>query len=238
MNDPFRVYIGFDKREADAYEVAVDSLRRNASGPVAITPIVLDRNQRWGLISRPWRICKGSLWDVPSEAPQSTEFAISRFLTPILAQTGFALFVDSDVVFLGDVYELAALADPHRAIQCVQHAAQPIGSGVKMDGQLQLAYARKNWSSVMLFNCDHEAHGALTLDTLQRVPGRDLHRFFWCQDDEIGALPGEWNWLVGVQPKPTAPKLAHFTLGVPSMAGCEGSEHADVWWAARRRLDA
>jgi hypothetical protein len=31
----------------------------------------------------------------------------------------------------------------------------------------------------MVFNCDHPANRALTLDLINTVPGRDLHRFCW-----------------------------------------------------------
>lgn len=236
MKPPLRVYIGFDSREQDAFEVAEDSCRRTASAPVSITPIKIEANRRWGLIDRPWRVCRNSIWDVVSEAPQSTEFAVTRFLTPLLAQSGWAMFADSDTVFLRDVYEMAALADPSFALQCVKHGELP-SSAPKMDGQPQTVYARKNWSSVMLFNCDHPAHLALTLETLRVRPGRDLHRFFWLQDEEIGDLPPEWNWLVDVVPAPANPGIAHFTLGVPSMVD-SGSQHAEIWWAAWRKLNA
>lgn len=234
MIEPLRVYVGYDSREDDAYRVCEDSLRRTATAPVVVTPIRLQKAERLGLIDRPWRICRGSIWDVPSEAPQSTEFAISRFLVPILAQSGWALFVDCDVVFCRDVYELFALRDPRFALQCVKHG-ELTDTAPKMDGQPQTVYSRKNWSSVMLFNCDHEAHNALTLEVLRTKPGRDLHRFFWLQDEEIGALPPDWNWLVNVEGVPANPGIAHFTLGVPSMDGHAEDDYAEIWWRACRR---
>ena len=254
-----RVYIGADPRESDALEVAADSMLRRASVPVSLTPLMLRPLELAGLMRRPRRALGkgnpmvivegrvtrrvttaaqcGTLWDEISAAPMSTEFAISRFLTPLLAHHGWALFIDCDVVFLADVAELFALADPEFAVMCVHHGVLD-ASGTKMDGQVQLPYVRKNWSSVMLFNCDHPANKGLTLDLINRAAGRDLHRFCWLDDRWIGRLPGEWNWLVGVQPRPAAPKLAHFTLGGPWLPNWSPREHDDIWRAAKAALRA
>lgn len=225
------VYIGFDPREADAYRVAEHSLRKHASVPVAVTPLELGKLYEQGLLVRPVERRDGRLWDHLSGANQSTEFATSRFAVPFLQRTGWALFVDCDMVFTGDVAELLALADPRYAVMCVKHGELP-RAGTKMDGQVQAPYHRKNWSSVMLWNCDHPAHRRLTLELLNLWPGQCLHRFCWLKDEEIGALPEAWNWLVDVRPQPENLRLAHFTLGVPSMPGCENSEHAPLWWRA------
>jgi hypothetical protein len=253
QSDAFKVYVGWDAREVDAYEVARGSLLERSSIPIAITPLHLRQLELVGLMRRPRRALgkgnpmviadgrvtrrmtsaaqRGTLWDEISGAPMATEFAIARFLTPLLAHTGWALFVDCDVLFLADVAELLALADPQKAVMCVQHGALE-SNGLKMDGQVQLPYVRKNWSSVMLFNCDHPANKGLSLELINRVPGRDLHRFCWLDDRWIGALPAEWNWLVGVQPRPAEPKIAHFTLGGPWLAGWTPHEHDDLWLAA------
>ena len=100
---------------------------------------------------------------------------------------------------------------------------------MKMDGVVQTSYSRKNWSSVMLFNCDHPANRRLSLWDISNRKGRDLHAFYWLADSEIGDLPAEWNWLVGVQPKPEAPKIAHFTLGGPWFKDWPGAEHDELW---------
>lgn len=252
-NAAAKVYIGWDPRETGAYSVAVDSLLRNSSIPVAVTPLQLSRLELGGLVRRPrsmlskgrqlrvtdgrierrWVTAaqRGTMIDEISDAPMSTEFACSRFIVPLLAQSGWALFVDCDVLFLADVRELFALADDRFAVMVVQHG-ELAGGGFKMDGQPQVPYRRKNWSSVMLFNCDHPANRRLTLDVVNAVPGRDLHAFAWLDADLIGALPGEWNWLVGVQPRPASPKLAHYTLGGPWLPSWKGAEHDDLWLSA------
>lgn len=222
-----RVFIGYDAREHDAYQVALGSLCRRSSLMLSVTPLNATRLAECGLLRRPTDQ-RGLRYDILSNAPASTDFAISRFLVPMLAQTGWALFVDCDVVFLADIAELVALADPRYAVMCVQHGSLT-ESGSKMDGQIQATYPRKNWSSVMLFNCDHPANRRLSLVDVQERRGFDLHQFYWLNDSEIGALPAEWNWLVGVQPKPANPKIAHFTLGGPFTPGWPGAEHDEIW---------
>ena len=229
-----KVYIGHEPREQAAYDVAVNSLRMRASGPVDVTPLNRDRLERCGLLRRPTDL-RGSMYDLTSNAPCATGFAISRFLTPILAQTGWALFIDCDMLFLADVQGLFNLADPSKAVQVVKHQVEH-GTAQKMDGQRQTSYERKNWSSVMLFNCDHPGNRRLTLDAVNHSRGIDLHQFCWLHDSEIGDLPPEWNWLVGVQPKPAVPRLAHYTLGGPFLPGWEAKEHDEIWTAERDML--
>ncbi len=104
-----------------------------------------------------------------------------------------------------------------------------------MDGQAQLSYPRKNWSSVMLINCDHHAWERVGLGLVNNLKGIDLHRFVFLDDEEIGELPAEWNWLVNVQPKPENPAIAHFTLGGPFIPGWKGAPHDEIWTNEHRR---
>lgn len=227
------IYIGFDPREAEAFAVCRHSLRR-LSGDIPIRAICLDDVTKAGLY---WRFTErrdGRLWDTISEAPMATEFAISRFLTPVLAKRGWALFMDCDVLARVDVNELFEQADQSKAVMCVQHRHEP-PAGVKMDGQLQTLYARKNWSSVMLFNCEHPANVALTVELINTVPGRELHRFCWLKADEIGALDPAWNFLVGHTDASVDPKLVHFTEGGPWFDGYRNVPFADEWLAERSR---
>jgi hypothetical protein len=115
----------------------------------------------------------------------------------------------------------------------VKHAQQG-GEAVKMDNQVQYYYARKNWSSVILFNCSHPANDALTLEMINTLPGRDLHAFCWLNDQHIGELHPEWNWLVGVNVPVRKPKLAHFTLGGPWFENWSPRQHDEIWLAAAK----
>lgn len=223
-----KIFMGYDEREQKAYEAAERSLKKVSD--LRATPLKLEQLAAQGLLRRSMDR-RGQMYDLPSNAPCATEFAASRFLTPMLAQSGWALFVDCDVVFLSNPYLLMRLADPTKAVMVVKHE-NGHHAGTKMDGQAQVLYPRKNWSSVMLFNCDHPANRRLTLQDVNDRPGRDLHAFYWLHDDEIGELPPEWNWLVGVQPKPAEPKIAHFTLGGPWLPNWEGGPDDLIWLEA------
>jgi len=225
-----RVILGSDPRERAAFEVADRSIRRRTSEPVFVHRLSLPDLIRKGWYTRPTERRDGRLWDVISEAPMSTEHAIARFFTPLLCgRQGWALFADSDVLCRADLSQLFHLADPASAVMVVKHEYVPT-EAEKMDGQIQTRYARKNWSSVILWNCEHRAHAGLDWRLLNAVPGRDLHRFCWLRDEDIGELPVEWNFLVGVTPpRHHDPKLVHFTLGTPDMTGYEGSDYADEW---------
>lgn len=231
-----QIYLGWDSREPRAYEVAAASIAQRAKHQVAIHKIKLSVMEESG---RLWRrterdnVHPHSLWDSVSAAPMSTEFALTRFMVPLMQHHGWALFADCDVVCLADIEELFQIADDRYAVMCVKHDHKPV-EATKMDGQAQLAYSRKNWSSVVLWNCSHPSHRRLDVMMINTWPGDLLHRFSWLRDSEIGTLPAEWNWLVGVQAKPATPKLAHFTLGGPWLRDWKGAEHDEIWDEAER----
>lgn len=223
-----QVYLGWDTRESLAYRVAKHSILKRASVPVRIDPVGILH-----LADRPVEVRDGNLWCPVSQAPMSTEFAISRFCVPFLVKTGWCLFADCDIVCLADIAELFALADDRYAVMCVKHQQEPLKDQsiqeTKMDGQAQLYYWRKNWSSVVLWNCGHPANARLTEMMLTSWPGRDLHAFRWLKDDEIGELPNEWNWLVGVNPSVPEPKIVHYTLGGPWLSDWNQTLHDSIW---------
>lgn len=228
------LWIGFDPREAAAFAVARESALLNMPRHYGLHGIVLDEMRGKGLYTRPTSRKSGRLFDDISEAPMSTEFAISRFLTPILAKhEGLAMFADADMLFRANLVPLFdyCAANPDRAVHCVKHNFNP-PEGEKMDGQAQLRYARKNWSSIMVFNAEHPSNRKLTVDLINEVPGRDLHAFCWLKDEEIGALPAEWNYLVGHTQIDESPRIVHFTDGIPTMPGYEDVEFADEWRAS------
>ncbi len=198
--------------------------------------VVLDDLKRRGLYRRATehRVNsegKAQLWDVISDHQISTEFAISRFLVPHLAGDGLALFMDCDVLIRADLSRLfrdIEYACESKAVWCVKHSHQPLAD-TKMDGQVQSKYARKNWSSVMMFDCDHPANKSLTVDLINTAPGRDLHGFCWLADCDIGEIAQEYNWLAGENEPMENPKIVHHTTGSPCMAGYENVPFANEW---------
>jgi hypothetical protein len=220
----FQVFIGYDPNETVAYHVLAHSILRRASIPVSIAPLM--RSQL------------GKLYTRPRGPTESTEFSLTRFLVPALSDyRGWAMFIDCDMLCLADVAELAALAQrsPDKAVLVCQHDYVPKTERKFLD-QVQTKYPRKNWSSVMLFN--NPRCRSLTLDYVNTASGLDLHRFNWLKDEEIGALPLEWNWLVGEYPRRADAKIVHYTLGGPYFDEYRDCDYAAEWFEERRLLNA
>jgi lipopolysaccharide biosynthesis glycosyltransferase len=209
-----QIYIGYDPREHLAYEVCRKSIeRRTKISDFFIQKLTLQL-ANYVALDRVIEMKDGKMWCPISQAYMSTEFAISRFCIPFFHDKGWHLFMDCDMLVQDDIKSLFALADSRYAVMVVKHK-QESGPEIKMDGQVQSYYSRKNWSSVILWNCDHPSHKKLTKEMLNTSPGRELHAFKWLEDNEIGELPIEWNHLVGVyEPNPNA-KILHYTLGGP-----------------------
>jgi len=231
------VWIGWDPRERAAYGVALSSLQRHLTEFIPVHALAMADLIKRGLYTRPTENRDGLMWDVISDAPMSTEHACGRFLTPHLAKEGWALFMDGDVLVRDDLSKLFDALDPKHAVYCVKHDYEP-SEVRKMDNQVQQAYARKNWSSVMAFNVSHPANNELTIDLINTIPGRDLHRFCWLEDKEIGSLHPRWNHLVGVSPETDDVAVAHFTLGLPDMPGWADQSFADEWRAEHQLVRA
>lgn len=199
---------------------------RHASCDCNVTPLKQVELRRQGLY---WR----------KEDPlASTEFTYTRFLTPTLAgDRGLAIYFDCDFLWLADIGELVSEIDPNVAVSVVKHRHEP-PEREKMGGKTQTLYPRKNWSSLMVFNLGHAKVKSLTPDVVNDRSPRYLHRFEWLDDDDIGGLNAEWNWLEGwydeVEPQLT-PKAIHFTRGGPWIAGCENVGHADLWNEAAKQ---
>lgn len=226
----FSAFIGYDTRQPLPYAVTVRSLiNQTPNINFSITPILLPDLQGKNIYDRNMTKKNGQMHDEISGAPMATEFAISRFFIPFLANyKGWSLFTDSDFLFRKPLDDLFAKIDDSKAIMCVKHNYTP-PEGIKMDGQLQTLYRRKNWSSMMLINNAHPKNKVLEPKLLNAVPGRDLHAFTWLDDSDIGTLDAEWNWLEGHSDAAIDPKIVHFTNGTPDMKGYENAEYADEW---------
>ena len=145
---------------------------------------------------------------------------------------GWALFCDCDILFLENVENLFNLADNKYAVMCVQHDYTP-KEGLKMDGKQQTIYPRKNWSSLVLWNCEHPSNKIVTKEYVNdpEITGKILHRFSWLKDDEIGSINHHWNWLVGwyEEPKDGKPLAIHYTEGGPWFKEYRDCEYSELW---------
>lgn len=226
------IYIGFDSREPASFAVCRKSIEDNSHNDIGIRGLVLRDLRDRGFYKREHVKRNSQLYDVISDAPMSTEFAITRFLVPQLNSfQNWAIFMDSDMMFRVNPLNIFNEIEnqPNKALYCVKHKHNPVNT-VKMDNQQQTLYHRKNWSSFMLFRCDHPSHRKIA-PLINAVPGRDLHRFCWLEDDEIGDLTPDWNYLVGhtVLPEGVQPKVIHWTDGSPEFPSYENVEYADEW---------
>ena len=234
------VFIGWDRTLRLAWQVSARSLLLSAasagSAPPAIQPIGMQTLRAIGLYNRPTVTdARGRLVDVLSDAPMATEFALARFFVPFVTKARWALFCDGDFLFRGDVHELlrqaiAGGADRH-AVMVVKHEHWP-NERLKMEGELQTSYERKNWSSLVLWNMAHAGVRRLSIHDANTQPGLWLHQFRWLFDQEIGELPIGWNWLEGSQLNHVAPESirgVHFTRGTPDMPGYANAAFAEEW---------
>jgi hypothetical protein len=210
-----RVFIGFDSRETAAFTVLAHSILARASLPVSLTPLMLP--QLAGVHHR------------ERHALQSTDFSFTRFLAPYLCMhEGWSLFMDCDMLVRTDIARLWALRDARYAVQVVQHHHVPAET-IKFLDQPQTRYEKKNWSSVMLFN--NARCRALTPEYVDSASGLELHQFKWLGDDTlIGALPAQWNHLVGHDPYDANAAIVHYTTGGPYFPEYRDCDYADEWF--------
>jgi len=215
------IYVGFDgKVEPIAYHTFCQSVIEHSSIPVSFTPLALN-----------------TLKDYQEKHKDgSNAFIYSRFLVPYLNDyKGIALFCDGDMICQGDVAELLELADPSLAVQVVKHDYKTKHK-TKYLGAKNDDYPRKNWSSVILWNCHHWQNKKLTPELVMESTGSYLHRFSWLEDRFIGDLPKEWNWLVDEQEYIPDPKLLHFTLGTPCFKDYKDCMYSPDWWETYHRM--
>lgn len=208
------LFCGYDRREAVGFHTFCASVMERASQPVSIHPLAA-----MGL-------------------PQgSNTFTLSRFLVPyLMGRRGRAIFVDAcDMLMLGDLAELDALFDSAFAVQVVkhpdyvsQHERKYVGTEMEC---AQSNYARKNWASVMLINCEHKAWSIETPQWIAANPAIHHLQFQDFIDEEIGALPPEWNVLIDEGQERAGAKLLHWTAGLPTFKHYRNSRASAEWFA-------
>lgn len=213
-----KIFVGYDPREDIAYQVCKHSIISRQQDAEVI-PLVQKELRDAGWYNR------------PIDKLASTEFTFTRFLVPELMNfRGWALFMDCDMILTTDIAELFNQADDQYAVMCVKHE-YTVKESFKMDGQKQTIYPRKNWSSVMLFNCGHPSNAVLTQDLVNDIElnGAYFHRFSWLKDEEIGELDHTWNYLVGVYNDINKPNLIHYTEGGPWFENYRKCEFHELW---------
>jgi lipopolysaccharide biosynthesis glycosyltransferase len=214
---PIPVFVGYDPREAIAYHTCVNSIIRHASQPVAIVPIALNLFQDYK----------------ETHTDGSNHFIYTRFLVPhLMGFNGWAIFIDGDMIVRDDIIKLWNLKELDKDVMVVKHDYQT-RMPVKYLGAKNEDYPRKNWSSVILWNCNSFPNRQLTPEFVQKSSGSFLHRFSWLDNDRMGELPPEWNWLPDEYGINTDAKLLHYTLGTPCFQEFADTPQADEWHRER-----
>ena len=208
------VFIGYDEGEKVAFHILAESIRRNSSQPVSITPLCLSNLPEFTR---------------QKQENQSTDFAFSRFMVPYLrSYTGYSIFMDCDMMFRGDIAELWEMRNYLQTVKCCKHTYQP-KQNVKFRGAKNEPFPKKNWSSMMMTN--NAKCKALTPEFVNTATGLELHQFRWLEsEDLIGSLPLTWNWLVSEYDYNVKADNVHFTLGGPYFKGYEKSDYANEWY--------
>jgi len=214
---PIPVFIGYDPREAIAYHTCANSIIRHASKPVCIVPLALNLLEDYR----------------ETHTDGSNHFIYSRFLVPHLMEySGHAIFIDGDMIVRGDIIELWNMRDPTVDVQVVKHDYKT-RMPVKYLGSKNEDYPRKNWSSVILWNCSSFPNKKLNPEYVMQSTGAHLHRFAWTNDSRIGELPSEWNWLPDEYGPNSAAKLLHYTLGTPCFHEFANTPQGSDWHRER-----
>ena len=209
------VFIGYDSKEKIAFHILSESILRNSTEPVKITPVFLKNIKKFFQRER--------------NQLSSTEFSFSRFIVPYLMNyEGWGLFMDCDMLMKADISELWKLRDSKYAVQLCKHDYIPKSKN-KFLNQVQTVYEKKNWSSFMLMNS--EKCKKLTLDYVNNASGLELHQFKWLESESlIGNLPLEWNWLAGEYPYKEDVKNVHYTEGGPYFKKSLNCDYASDWF--------
>lgn len=219
MIEIIKIVVGFDQREAIAFHTFTQSVIEKSSLPITFVPLAINTLKGY----------------TETHNDRSNDFIYSRFLTPYLCNfEGWAIFADGDMICQADIKELWDLKDQSKAVLVVKHNYQT-KSHKKYLGNINENYPKKNWSSLVLWNCSHPKHKILTPNFIANQTGKYLHRFSWLDETDIGELPIEWNWLAIEYPPNEASKLIHYTLGTPCFDTYRETEMASYWLETHKR---
>ncbi len=220
MNKCLNIFVGFDQKEAIAYHAFSQSIIQNSSIPVSITPLAENNLNMYK----------------EKHHDGTNKFTYSRFLVPyLMGFNGWAVFADGDMICLKDIKKLIALASEKFAVQVIKHDYKTRYK-TKYFGQKNEDYPRKNWSSLIIWNCSHEKNKVLTPNFIEGKDGAFLHRFKWLDDHEIGKIKEEWNWLAIEYPEKTDVNLIHYTFGTPCFKEYERKSYSNHWYSTFKKL--
>ncbi len=161
-------------------------------------------------------------------ANQSTEFTYSRFLIPYLENyEGFSIFLDDDILFTKSIWPMFYFLDLDDAVACIKYDFDKYAE-TKFDGEKNVSYPKKLWSSLMIFNNGHEDCKKLTPEIVNTESGKYLHQFEWT--DKISEIPDHYVFTEGHDTRETnwRPSAIHYTRGGPWIEGMDTTQIAEL----------
>lgn len=209
--ESMRVYVGLDESQIVAARVLEYSIRKHATRPVRVIPML----------------------DVPTPEPKDkanrgrTGFSFSRFHIPRLAgYRGRAMYMDADMHVFGDLAELWEIPfGEHRVLVTRQDQPPERWKGADW-------FKPGRQMSVMLLDCER-----LDWDIDAIIGGLDAGRYGYpdlmfdlcvVPDAEIGEdVPPEWNHLEHREPGVT--KNLHYTVVPTQPWKSDDNPYTELW---------
>ena len=213
----FNIYIGYDDQRNNIFKVCEKSILKNSKNNIEIFKIgnsILNKN----------------IWYREKNKYESTDFSISRFLVPFLSNfSGISIFMDDDFLWKCDVSDLMEFYDDSKSVMVCKHNYISKFE-TKWNSNKQINYARKNWSSLMIFNSKHFDCKNLNVKNVNEKSALWLHQFKWTDDKNIGQIPLNYNYLVGeYEENFNDIKALHFTNGCPIYDDSIKTRHSNEW---------
>ena len=211
------VHVGFDSRHREMYDLCTGSIQHYCKDAVI----------------KPNTARTIPAYDRPSKDNESTTFVYSRFYIPYCSfWSGWAIFCDGDFLWQDDVNLLWEQRDDRYAVMVCKHNYES-KIKTKAFGHVQENFPRKNWSSLIMWNCAHPSNQVLTPEYCNSAEPKQLHRFLHLQDKEIGGLDLRWNWLVDEYDYTESAGALHFTNGGP---WCDIQTNQDLQYYRMRAI--
>lgn len=253
MSTNYHVFIGFDDREKEAYQVAKYSIEKYSKDLDPEINLVIHKLEHKplrssGLFTRPFTVegTTGQYIDGIDGKPFSTQFTFTRFLVPELwknlsdpNKSPLVMFVDCDFLWLDNLKKMFKQIEQDKMknqgkapVYCTQHDYKP-KSSIKMDNINQTAYNMKLWAAMMVFDMDNPENLKLTPELVNTAKGRDLMNFCWLSNHhDIAHIDESWHFIPNhseKNPMDGMVKVIHYTTGGPNLTNCRDNKYVSVW---------
>ena len=222
---PINIYLGYDSSHSEIFDIAEASIHKSVEKHVDKMGYCHEFFHDYKVEVKKLDIAEIDVYN-REYANQSTEFTYSRFLIPYLENyEGFSFFIDDDYLWQWNPLSLFYFLDPKNALACVQYDFNT-HDDTKFNGEKNVSYPKKLWSSMMIFNNGHEDCRKLTPEVVNTESGKYLHQFEWT--DMISKIPHDKIATEGYETEVKQSHHAvHYTRGGPWIKGMD-CEHINM----------